>query len=64
MKAIKLEIELTYDDMLMHGDDEEGIDWFLNDLLMGLEGLELLSRDMDSYIGDVKVIRVIEGGKK
>ena len=64
MKTMRLEIELTYDDMLMHGDDEEGIEWFLNDLLMGLEGLELLSREMDSYIGDVKVIRVIEGGKK
>ena len=64
MKAIKLEIELTYDDMLMHGDDEECIEWFLTDLLMGLEGLELLSREMDSYIGDVKVIRVIQDGKK
>ena len=64
MKTLKLEIELTYDDMLMHGDDEEGREWFLNDVLMGLEGLELLSREMDSYIGDVKVIRVIQDGKK
>ena len=31
MKTIKLEIELTYDDNIMHGDDPDAIKWFYQD---------------------------------
>ena len=62
MKSLKLEIEFTYDDTLMHGNDESCREWFLSDVLMDLEGLELFSRHIGACVGDAKVVRIIDGG--
>ena len=60
MKTLKLEIQLTYDDESMYVDDEEGRDWFLNDVLMDPEGLTLFSNEIGDVVGDVKVVRIID----
>ena len=60
MKTLKLEIELTYDDMLMHGDDEEERTWFFNDILMKPQDLALFSSEIGDVVGDVKVVRIID----
>ena len=60
MKTMRLEIELTYDDMLMHGDDEEERAWFFNDLLMKPQDLALFSNEIGDVVGDVKVVRIID----
>ena len=33
MKKLRLTITLEYDDVSMHGDDEEAAEWFLHDVL-------------------------------
>ena len=62
MKTLKLEIQLTYDDAWMHGDEPEEREWFLNDVLMDPEGLTLFSNEIGDVVGDVKVVRIIDGG--
>ena len=64
MKSLKLEIEFTYDDTLMHGNDEDCREWFLSDVLMDLGGLELFSMHIGACVGDVKVTRIIEDEDK
>ena len=62
MKKVKLEIEMEYDDEVMHGDDEEGIEWFKKSILTGDKGLLLLHSNLiGDHLGDVKVIKIIEG---
>ena len=61
MKTLKLEIELTYDDMLIHGDDEEERVCFFNDVLMNPQDLVLFSNEIGDVVGDVKVVRIIDG---
>ena len=51
MKSLKLEIELTYDDAWMHGDEPEEREWFLNDVLMDPEGLTLFSNCLRDVVG-------------
>jgi hypothetical protein len=54
-KTIRLLIDLTYDSELMHGDDEESIEWF-NSILLG-DHLQLGEfGDLGDMIGSVKVI--------
>ena len=57
MRKIKLHIELTYDDELMHGeDDPDAKDWFINTILKG-DGLYLAERgEIDDEIGTVKIL--------
>jgi hypothetical protein len=55
MKKINLNIELEYDDTMMHGDDQDAIDWF-NDEVMTQE-LELFSHHIGDFIGKVTVIK-------
>lgn len=57
MNKLKLDIELTYDAKLMHGNEEESIGWFSNDILMK-EKLILHSNDIGDEIGTVKVIKI------
>ena len=62
MKTIKLEIELTYDDLLHHsGDvDKESRAWFFRHILKGREGELLLhSNEIGDTIGDVNVLRIL-----
>lgn len=61
MKTIKLVVELTYDDNVMHGTEQESIDWFENDILLQkAEGEELLlhSNEIGDTIGTVKVLDI------
>lgn len=57
MKTIKLQIELTYDDTIIHGNDLEAIRWFKEEVLG--DDLILHSNLIGDEIGAVKVI-VIE----
>lgn len=58
MRILKLQIELHYDDELMHGDDADGREWF-HDLLME-DKLSLHSWETGDFIGEVKV-QTVEG---
>jgi hypothetical protein len=54
-KTIRLLIDLTYNQDIMHGDDEEAIEWF-NDILLG-DNLQLGDfGDLGDMIGFVKVV--------
>ena len=57
MKTIHLLISLTYDDEIMHDDDEEGRQWFINDVLEG--GLFLHSNELGDVVGEVKVLPML-----
>lgn len=61
MKTITLTVELTYDPDLMHGDNQDDISWFENDILLQKAGPELLLLHSD-YIGDtlgeIKVLSI------
>jgi len=61
MKTLKLEIELTYDDEMMHsGDsgDSGAKDWFFHEVL-GSGKLELFDKtELGDEIGIVKVIKI------
>lgn len=60
MKTIKLEIELEYDDELMHGNDDEATDWFNNEILIGDKGLLLLhSNEIGDCVGKVRGLRLL-----
>ena len=61
MKTIKMTIELTYNDEVMHGDDPESIDWFYTGILMRKHGEDLLmlhSNEIGDTIGEVKVLEI------
>ena len=54
-KTIRLLIDLTYNQDIMHGDDEESIEWF-NEILLG-DNLHLGDfGDLGDMIGSVKVV--------
>ena len=60
MKIVKLEIERTYDDELMRGDDSEAIEWF-NRIVFG-PGADLIlyeNSEIGDDVGTVKVLRMI-----
>ena len=51
---IKLEIELDYDEKIMHGDDEDAIRWFYEEVLGG--PLVLHSNEIGDEVGTIKVV--------
>ena len=57
MKTIHLLISLTYDDELMHDDDERGRKWFDKDVLG--KGLYLHSNEIGDTVGEVKVLPML-----
>ena len=59
MKKVKLEIEFEYDEDVMHGDDQDAINWFFSDILKN-EKLNLHSNEIGDFIGTVKVNKVLE----
>lgn len=60
MTTVKMEIELSYDETMVHGDDEQSKQWFFGHILNGNTGeLMLHSNDIGDTIGSVKVIRVL-----
>ena len=66
MKTIKLEIELTYDDNIMHEDDPDAIKWFYKDILEkeltneDCPNLILHSNEIGDEVGVVKVIKILK----
>jgi len=61
MKKLTLEIELEYDDEIMHSDEQEAIDWFYNDILTAEPGnLFLHSNEIGDTIGEVTKVKIIE----
>lgn len=60
-RTIRLVIDLTYDTDVMHGDDEDSIEWF-NSILHG-DDLQLGDfGDLGDMIGPVKVVAELTGG--
>jgi len=61
MKKIRLEIELEYDDDIMHADDEDGWRWFREDVLGGTgdERLILHSNCVGDEVGTVTVLKIL-----
>jgi len=60
MRRIRLEIELEYDNEIMHNEDQEAIDWFYNKILIGEGGQLLLhSNEIGDTVGKVKGIKII-----
>lgn len=57
MKKLIMVVEFEYDDNLMHGNDEQGIEWFMNDILMD-EKLILHSNEIGDTIGEIKVLEI------
>lgn len=57
MKKIKMEVELTFDDDLMYGDDKNGEDWFWN-VIMKDEQLLLHSNEIGDTIGEIKITKI------
>ena len=58
MAKIKMTIELDYDDDLMHGNDDDSIQWFFQDILKG-DDLHLGDfGELGDIIGRVKVINI------
>jgi len=57
MKTIRLTIDLTYDEQVMHGNEPEEIEWFTR-MLLG-DDLELGDfGDLGDMIGSVKVVEM------
>lgn len=63
VRTITLEIELTYDADMMHGDDPDGVEWFRNCVLQndgnGEENNLLLhSNAIGDTLGEVRVTSI------
>jgi len=59
---LSLEVEIEYEEDLIHGDDKDAIAWFHNQVLLNTrpdEGLILKSNLIGDEIGAVKVTRII-----
>ena len=54
-------IELEYDDELMHGTDQESMDWFYEYILLGKKGLLLLhSNEIGDELGKVEGLKILD----
>jgi len=58
MKKINFEATLTYDDNIMHGKDQEAINWFYKIVLK--KTLVLHSNEIGDEIGTIKIKRIIK----
>lgn len=58
LKTLRMNVELTYDADMMHGDGQPEIDWFFNNVILG-DNLSLFDKEESDFIGDIKVF-VIE----
>lgn len=58
MRKIKMEIELEYNQITLHGDDADSIKWFYDDVLSKqADDLSLYSEDIGDLVGKVKILR-------
>ena len=58
MKTIRLLIDLTYDDEIMHSDEDAAIAWFHDNVLKG--ELLLHSNEIGDEVGEVRVLEVVK----
>ena len=61
MKKIKMEVELEYNDEIIHGNDPESIDWFHKEILLHPSkdgGLILHSNEIGDEVGVIRVLAV------
>jgi hypothetical protein len=60
MTTLRLTIELTYDENVMHEDDAEGKRWFRDAILKdeGGAGMHLHSNEIGDEVGSVKVLKI------
>ena len=60
MKKLTMTIELTYDDELMYGnEDDEAREWFFKDVLSNANyNLRLNSVAVDDEVGDVRILSI------
>ena len=58
MKTLKMVVELTYDDEIMHGKDPEAIEWFTTEVL-GDEELILHSNELGDSVGFIKMVEIL-----
>lgn len=61
---LKLEIEIEYDSDLMHGDDEDGITWFREHVLLAPEDIILHSNVIGDEIGKLRSVKILEANRK
>jgi hypothetical protein len=64
MKTIRLEVELTYNNNIMHEDDSDGIEWFYRDVLGkvcedGSPNLILHSNELGDEVGVINVLKIL-----
>ena len=59
MKKLRLLVDFEYDDVMMHDDDKESIDWFFNDILF-FERLAVMSSEIGDEIGTMKVLEKLD----
>ena len=55
MKTIKMEVELIYDDEIMHGDDKYATSWFEHYLKS--EKNTLFNAEIGDEIGEIKITK-------
>ena len=62
MRRIRMLVELTYNDDVMHGDEQAAIDWFFDDVLHGNseEKLILHSNEFGDEIGIIEVLDILD----
>jgi hypothetical protein len=65
MKVLTLEIEVEYDDNIMHSrnNDKEAKRWFFDDVLNHKNGLTLYSNEVGDTVGKLTRIKVLKGRK-
>ena len=57
MKTIKMLVELTYDNNIMHEDDADGIAWFNDEVLNG--EVVAWSNEIGDELGFIKVLEIL-----
>ena len=57
MKTVKMLVELTYDNDMMHEEDADGIAWF-NDEVLGGE-VVVWSNEIGDELGFIKVLEIL-----
>jgi len=59
METLRLVVEFTYDDVVMHDDDEEDIDWFYSDILFH-EDFAVISSEIGDEIGKMRILELLD----
>ena len=57
MKTLRLVVELDYDDVSWHGDEEVALEWFRDEILGG--PLILHSNEAGDEVGELRVISYV-----